>query len=101
MEPRIPMIDAKPMVSRRHFLQGIGALAAASLVPASALTLAGPPGLPVLHFDKADAAASFRFAYAAITWHGNDAQAITDISEVGYRGIQLRFNAVKDYGARP
>ena len=76
-------------VSRRSFLQGVGALAAASV--ASART----------PFGNASAAADVRFAYAAITWHGNDAQAIKDISEVGYRGIQLRFNAVQDYGSRP
>jgi inosose dehydratase len=76
-------------LSRRTFLQGVGALAAASVVPSGT------------SFGQTRMAADIRFAYAAITWHGNDTQAITDISEVGYRGIQLRFNAVRDYGARP
>jgi inosose dehydratase len=75
-------------IARRSFLQGIGALAATSV--ASART----------PFNTASAA-DVRFAYAAITWHGNDAQAITDIAEVGYRGIQLRYNAVQAYGSRP
>ncbi|MEN3334091.1 MAG: inosose dehydratase [Blastocatellia bacterium] len=96
-------VKVKQIVSRRNFLQGIGALATASLVPAKALTFAAPLfDLPASAlFDKAAATANIRFAYAAITWKGNDVQAIQDISEVGYRGIQLRFNAVRDYGARP
>jgi inosose dehydratase len=96
-------VDVKQLVSRRNFLQGIGALAAASFVPANAITFAAPPfDLPAsAPFNKAAVTANVRFAYAAITWKGHDAQAIQDISEVGYRGIQLRFNAVQDYGARP
>lgn len=42
-----------------------------------------------------------RFGYAAITWGGNDLQAIDDISAVGYRGIQLRASAVARWGANP
>ncbi len=42
-----------------------------------------------------------RFGYAAITWNGNDAQAIKEISELGFPGIQLRSNILKDYGERP
>ncbi len=76
-------------IARRSFLQGISALAAVSVVSART------------PFNYASAATDIRFGYAAITWHGNDAQAITDIAEVGYRGIQLRFNAVQAYGSRP
>lgn len=42
-----------------------------------------------------------RFAYAAITWDGNDAQAIDDIAAVGFRGIQLRTSAVAEWDGRP
>jgi inosose dehydratase len=42
-----------------------------------------------------------RFGYAAITWGGNDAQAINDVSEVGFRGIQIRSNVLKDFGSKP
>jgi inosose dehydratase len=42
-----------------------------------------------------------RVGYAAITWGGNDVQAINDISEIGFRGIQLRSNILKDFGERP
>jgi inosose dehydratase len=40
-------------------------------------------------------------AYSAITWGGNDAQAIKDIASLGFKGIQLRSNVLKDYGAKP
>ncbi len=42
-----------------------------------------------------------RFGYAAITWGGNDRQAIDDIAALGFRGIQLRQSAVDTWGARP
>lgn len=43
----------------------------------------------------------FQFGYAAITWGGHDRQAITDIADVGFRGIQLRTAAVQAFGDRP
>ena len=43
----------------------------------------------------------FRFGYAAITWGGNDRQAMADIASVGFRGIQLRTAAVETFGDRP
>jgi len=46
-------------------------------------------------------AAKVRFGYAAITWGGNDRQAIDDIAALGYRGIQLRQSAVTTWGDRP
>ena len=42
-----------------------------------------------------------RFGYAAITWGGDDPQAIDDIAALGFAGIQLRDSAVKRWGARP
>ena len=45
--------------------------------------------------------ARIRFGYAAITWGGNDREAIDDISALGYRGIQLRASAVTRWGDRP
>lgn len=42
-----------------------------------------------------------QFGYAAITWGGNDRQAIDDIAAVGFRGIQLRASAVTEWGDRP
>ena len=45
--------------------------------------------------------ARIRFGYAAITWGGNDRQAIEDIAALGFRGIQLRQSAVTTWGDRP
>jgi inosose dehydratase len=38
-----------------------------------------------------------RVGYAAITWDGRDAEAIEQISAVGYPGIQLRANVLKEH----
>src|SRR2546423_13470609 len=46
-------------------------------------------------------AAHIRFGYAAITWGGNDRQAIDDIAALGFHGIQLRQSAVITWGERP
>ena len=49
----------------------------------------------------ASAAPRLRVGYAAITWGGNDTQAIDDIAALGFRGIQLRASAVATWGDRP
>src|SRR5205085_11964946 len=36
-----------------------------------------------------------------ITWGGDDRQAINDISDAGFRGIQLRANVLKEFGEQP
>jgi inosose dehydratase len=75
---------------RRDFLQRAGAallLTAVGADRALARPLAAPSGL--------------QLAYSAITWGGNDALAITDISALGFRGIQLRANTFGPYRARP
>jgi inosose dehydratase len=38
-----------------------------------------------------------KIGYAAITWNEHDAQAIEDISALGYAGIQIRANVVKEF----
>jgi len=55
------------------------------------------------YFDHPMTAAPgmIHFGYAAITWNGNDAQAIKEISELEFPGIQLRSNILKEYGERP
>jgi inosose dehydratase len=71
-------------LDRREFLATLGALSVFGLqVPA------------------ADGAGTIRLGYAAITWGGNDEQAIDDIASVGFKGIQLRATAVDKWGARP
>src|ERR1700741_72865 len=43
------------------------------------------------------AAADVHVGYASITWGGNDRQAIEDIAALGFHGIQLRANVVKEF----
>ncbi len=94
-------------LSRRRFIAGLGTVAAASALPLDALSRTFQPPLytPVdlSYFERSitPAPAHIQFGYAAITWGGNDLQAIQDISEIGFRGIQLRNNLLKDYGDRP
>jgi inosose dehydratase len=75
------------MVTRRRFL------AAASL---SSLAYAVARG-----DDAAESAPAMHVGYAAITWGANITQAIDDVAAAGYRGIQLRGEAVAQYGDRP
>ena len=95
-------------ISRRHFIIGLGSVAAASALPTKALsrTIAPTPLYPPVdlsYFSRpiTPARGLIRFGYAAITWNGNDAQAIKEISELGFRAIQLRSNILKDFGDRP
>jgi len=51
---------------------------------------------------KAEATASeIKPGYAAITWGGKDEDAIREISEVGFKGIQLRATAFDTWGSKP
>lgn len=101
--------QAKPdheSFSRRDFLRGVATTALSSFIPAGVIADTLDPIYPptdLSYFDKpiTPAPSEMRFAYQAITWGGNDAQAIKDISEVGFRGIQLRSNVLKEYGDRP
>ena len=74
-------------MKRRRFVQG---------TVAATLALRGWPG-PA---GKAPAS-PIRFGYAALTWGGNDPQAIDDISGLGFRGVQLRASAVARWGGKP
>ena len=93
--------------SRRRFILNTGSLAAASVLPAHifASVFESPlyPPIDLSYFDKpiTPAPPAIRFGYAAITWGGNDMQAIKDVSEVGYRGIQLRASAFKKFSDNP
>ncbi|MEO8682384.1 MAG: TIM barrel protein [Vicinamibacterales bacterium] len=49
----------------------------------------------------AQPARALRFGYAAITWGGQDREAMADIEAVGFHGIQLRTAAVDAFGDRP
>jgi inosose dehydratase len=87
---------------RREFLGAMSVVAAASAFPCGAL-FAGErlyPPMDLSHFDTPIPPAPFEihFGYAAITWGGNDRQAIDDIAAVGFRGIQLRSNSIAEFG---
>jgi len=47
------------------------------------------------------ASARITLGYAAITWGGNDVQAIEDVSSLGFKGIQLRSSAVDRFADKP
>jgi inosose dehydratase len=93
------------LVSRRSFIAGLGALAAASSLPGRKTFAPLAAGRPLLAWlgvtNASDYSSGIRFGYAAITWGGNDVQAIKDVSEVGFPGIQLRSPIIKDFGDRP
>ena len=61
------------------------------------------PPTDLSYFEKpiAPLPSEIEFGYAAITWGGNDRQAIEDIAAVGFRGIQLRSNVLKEFGGKP
>ena len=97
------------MTSRRTFLGGLGAAAIGSALPIdSMLRLAeavAPPLYPPIdlsYFETPIAAApsDIKFGYAAITWNGQDLQAIDDVAAVGFPGIQLRSNVLKEFAVK-
>lgn len=70
-------------LTRRHFIAGLGLA-----------------GLAVAR-SRGAGAATMRLGYAAITWGGDDDRAIREVSDVGFKGIQLRTAAVDRWGATP
>ena len=88
---------------RREFLGAMTALAAASAFPCNTLLARERlyPPMDLSHFDTpiAPAPSEIHFGYAAITWGGNDRQAIDDIAAVGFHGIQLRSNSIAEFGS--
>lgn len=81
----------KSELSRRKFLSHLGLATISvplfSCTAVNALTSSKVPGLTI--------------GYSAITWGGNDVQAMKDISALGFKGIQLRSNILKEYGNKP
>jgi inosose dehydratase len=89
--------------SRRHFLRTAGAAVTISALPGTLPALAGQPlrdlCTSLRSFDKiaSHGPSTIQVGYAAIAWGGNDAEAIADLSSLGYPGIQIRANAVKEF----
>src|SRR3989442_4407579 len=78
-------------MKRRDFVR----IASASLGWAPAMQAAAGLGAPP------PPAQAIRFGYAAITWGGNDRQAIEDVAALGFPGIQLRSNIVPEFADKP
>jgi inosose dehydratase len=89
--------------TRREFLAGMGALAGAAALPGGRLAAREKlyPQADLSYFDTPIPSAPFELhiGYAAITWGGNDRQAIEDIASVGFPGIQIRSNSVQEFGS--
>jgi inosose dehydratase len=89
--------------SRRQFLSAANAVAAMSTLEGAIRAFAGttlPGSTKTLSFFGSALShhpSEIMVGYAAITWGGNDTQAIEDIAALDYRGIQLRANAVKEF----
>jgi inosose dehydratase len=90
-------------LSRRKFIVGAGAITAAALPPVweSGSWARDPNPEPRTPNPEFLAAFGIQFGYAAITWRGDDLQAIKDVSELGFKGIQLRANVLEKFGERP
>jgi inosose dehydratase len=91
--------------SRREFLSGLGVMTAATALPSipGYASLVQPlyPPMDLSYFDTpiTPAPADILFGYASITWNGNDRQAIEDVAALGFHGIQLRANVLKEFGS--
>ena len=108
-------------VSRRGFMAALSAFAASTAlsrrsaaarwitsidpgfkIPAREAALPASlryPPMDLSYFDKPihAAPAEFHLGYAAITWGGNDLQAMDDIAALGFPGIQLRSNVIGEF----
>src|SRR5213082_3832998 len=91
-------------IPRREFLWGIGAVTAATAVPSfpDHHLRAGErlyPPIDLSYFDTpiTPAPGEIHLGYASITWNGNDRQAIEDIAALGFPGIQLRSDVLKEF----
>ena len=93
-------------IPRREFLWGIGAVTAATAVPSfpDHHLRAGErlyPPIDLSYFDTpiTPAPGEIHLGYASITWNGDDRQAIEDIAALGFPGIQLRSNVLKEFAS--
>jgi inosose dehydratase len=91
--------------TRRTFLQAAAAAAAGAGTARGGWAAEGPPypatDLKVFDTPITPRPFALRLGYAAITWGGQDEQAIDDIAAVGFHGIQLRSGVLEAYGDKP
>lgn len=94
-------------ITRRRWLAGMAAAGAVSVcrstLSSAAAELAGParlyPPMDLSLFDTPVHRGAFdlKVGCAAITWDGRDGEAIQQIATLGYPGIQLRANVLKEH----
>ena len=88
-------------VSRREFLIRLAASGAVVALPGFPNASAGIlyPPIDLSYFDNPlhHGGWDLKIGYAAITWNEHDHQAIGDISSLGYAGIQIRANVLKEF----
>ncbi len=77
--------------TRREMLAGCGMIGLAALCGSSPLVPEASAA------QKRKRANQIQVGYASITWGGNDVQAMEDIAALGYPGIQLRANTLKEF----
>jgi inosose dehydratase len=91
--------------ARREFLTTLTVGAALSCLPrtlrATPTLLYPPMDLSPFNTPIPPAESAIHFGYAAITWNGDDRQAIEDISALGFPGIQLRSNCIEEFNNDP
>lgn len=88
-------------MDRREFFATSAAAAVTGIAAAATPSAATPSAASSAAAREPTRRVVPHFGYAAITWGGDDVQAIDDIAAVGYRGIQLRASAVTRWGANP
>ena len=71
-------------LSRRHFLENLGLIAATGLVSNNL-------------WAETLKKSNLKIAYSAITWGGKDDVAIKELASLGFKGIQLRANTFGPY----
>lgn len=93
-------------VSRRGFIAGTSLCAAGAAAHRISLPILLArerlyPPRDLSYFDTpiSPAPADVRIGYASITWEGKDRQAIEEIAALGFHGIQLRANVIKDFAS--
>jgi inosose dehydratase len=85
--------------NRRQFLTVIGA--ASIFRPKASIFRLKPEATEKTRSVRLQPEGKIRVGYAAITWGGKDEQAIDEVAEAGYKGIQLRGGAFDTWGAKP
>ncbi len=93
--------------TRRELLAGLGMVGACAALPplvceaGAALIAPGRlyPAMDLSLFDEPvhRGPSELRVGCASITWGGDERRAIEEIAALGYPGIQLRANAVKEF----